>query len=192
MTKKINYTDFKKLFIKFVDELCQYDFEIIKKQVQLDNASIKNANYSFRVAAWERIEKDNKEIWRDEFIKLIRRFVYLLSEEDFQLLHEGVKDDTWGFLRVSTWICIATHNRISREKELNLPEMRNALIQLEMIGQKLDQICTKIPTFLQLDEIDRANLLGLLKLSTQNVVSAEDRLLSRLEIIEKRGWGTNA
>ncbi len=181
MPKKINYNDFKKLFIKFVDEPCQYDFEIIKKQVQLDNESIKNANYSFRVAAWERIEKENKEIWRNEFIKLIRRFVYALSEEDFQLLNEGIKNDTWGFVRVNTWISNATNNRLSREKEINLPEMRNALTQLRMIGQELDQILIIIPSFSLLEENRRMQLRGLLRLSNENVISAENLLGTFLE-----------
>ena len=38
---------------------------------------------------------------------------------------------------------------------------------------------------LEIDEFDRRNLLGLLKVSTKNVFSAEERLATNLEILEK-------
>ena len=191
----LNNALFKKLIIKFVDELSQNDFEIVRNQVQrgsIDNVNgaSNGANYSFRVIASNRIdglpvETYNERYWRNPFEKLIQIFVYSLSGEDFQLLHEGVKNDTWGFVRLNTWISTATYHRIRREKEINLPEMRNALVQLEMIGQKLDQICIKIPSFLEIDEFERRNLLGLLNVSTKNVFSAEERLATNLEILEK-------
>ena len=63
--------------------------------------------------------------------------------------------------------------------------MRNALTQLKMVGQELEQILIIIPSFLEIDELDRRNLLGLLKVSTKNVFSAEERLATNLEILEK-------
>ena len=191
MPKKIDYNDFRNLFIKFVNELSQNDFELVCSQVELRriyniNEASNGANYAFRLAACYRREElnlktGNERYWRDPFEKLIHKFVDALSEEDFQLLNEGIKNDTWGFARVNTWISNATNNRLSREKEINLPEMRNALTQLRMIGQELDQILIIIPSFSLLEEKRRMELRGLLRLSNENVISAENLLGTFLE-----------
>ena len=58
----LNNALFKRLIIKFVDELSQNDFECVRKQVQfgyIDGAN--GANYRFRVAAWKRFEREEEK-----------------------------------------------------------------------------------------------------------------------------------
>ena len=57
----LNNALFKRLIIKFVDELSQNDFEYVRKQVQyglIDGAN--GANYKFRVAACNRISREEE------------------------------------------------------------------------------------------------------------------------------------
>tara|TARA_Y100001933_G_C18587073_1_gene392242 strand:- start:147 stop:518 length:372 start_codon:yes stop_codon:yes gene_type:complete len=119
----LNNALFKRLIIKFVDELSQNDFECVRKKVQF--GYIDGANYRFRVAAWERFEREEERImpydkngyWRDEFEVLVQKFVDELDDFEFSHFHEVIKKDTWGFLRVGTWISNATNNRTAREEE---------------------------------------------------------------------------
>ena len=57
----LNNALFKRLIFKFVDELSQKDFEFVRKQVQFGYIDGENgANYKFRVAAWNRFEREEE------------------------------------------------------------------------------------------------------------------------------------
>lgn len=60
---------------------------------------------------------DKNGYWRDELEVLIQKFVDELDDFEFSQFHEVIKNDTWGFLRVGTWISTATNNRISNKEE---------------------------------------------------------------------------
>ena len=55
----LNNALFKRLIFKFVDELSQKDFEFVRKQVQF--GYIDGANYKFRVAACNRIAREEEK-----------------------------------------------------------------------------------------------------------------------------------
>ena len=60
---------------------------------------------------------DKNGYWRDELEVLIQKFVDELDDFEFSHFHEVIKNDTWGFLRVGTWISNATNNHISKKEE---------------------------------------------------------------------------
>ena len=60
---------------------------------------------------------DKNGYWRDAFEVIIQKFVDELDDFEFSHFYEVIKNDTWGFLRVGTWISTATYNRIAREEE---------------------------------------------------------------------------
>ena len=60
---------------------------------------------------------DKNGYWHDEFEVIIQKFVDELDDFEFSHFYEVIKNDTWGFLRVGTWISTATYNRIAREEE---------------------------------------------------------------------------
>ena len=60
---------------------------------------------------------DKNGYWRDEFEVIIQKFVDELDDFEFSHFYEVIKHDTWGFLRIGTWISTATYNRIAREEE---------------------------------------------------------------------------
>ena len=55
----LNNALFKRLIIKFVDELSQNDFECVRKKVQF--GLIDRANEDFRVAACHRIAREEEK-----------------------------------------------------------------------------------------------------------------------------------
>ena len=60
---------------------------------------------------------DKNGYWRDAFEVIIQKFVDELDDFEFSHFYDVIKNDTWGFLRVGTWISTATYNRIAREEE---------------------------------------------------------------------------